>query len=69
MTDTLNAQNLKKVLWETLQDTKADVVEVEKSNAVASNAREILKTIKLQLDIARLSKQKVYEGLTSFAKE
>lgn len=53
--ETLTAKNLKNALWETLEDVKSGTMQPEKANAVATQAREILKTNSLQLKISALA--------------
>lgn len=48
----LSASNLKTALWSTLNQVKAKKITPGHADAVASQAREILRTVKTQLLIA-----------------
>jgi len=49
---TLTASNLKEALWITLNQVKAKRMLPGHADAVASQAREIIRTVKLQLQIS-----------------
>jgi hypothetical protein len=49
---TLTASNLKEALWITLNQVKSKKVLPGQADAVASQAREILRTVKVQLQIS-----------------
>lgn len=55
----LTAVNLKQALWETLNGLKDGTVECGNADAIASQAREILRTTKIQLQISSLSKRDI----------
>lgn len=55
----LNAKNLKDVLWTTLNDVKEGNIDAGKADAIASQAREIIRTTKVQLQISSLSNRDV----------
>lgn len=55
----LSAVNLKNALWETLNDIKSDKMQANQGDAIASQAREILRTVKVQLQIAGHTKRSV----------
>lgn len=63
----LNANNLKNVLWKTMQDLSADKCQPAQADAMASQAREILRTVKLQLQIAQQSKRSVPLDIVTFS--
>lgn len=63
----LNAVTLKNSLWETLQNIKSGDLEAAKGDAIASQAREILRTIKTQVMIIDKSKQEMTNELKEFA--
>lgn len=65
----LTATNLKKALWETLNDVKTGVKQPAEADAIASQAREILRTTKVQLQIASQSKRTVTADLINFAEK
>ena len=51
-TNNLTASNLKEALWTTLNAVKAKRMLPGHADAVASQAREILRTVKVQLQIS-----------------
>lgn len=51
-TSNLTASNLKEALWVTLNKVKAKQMLPGHADAVASQAREILRTVKVQLQIS-----------------
>jgi len=55
----LNASNLKSALWETLNQVKEGTMQAGNADAVASQAREILRTVKVQLQVTQQSKRSV----------
>jgi hypothetical protein len=64
----LNAINLKAVLWETLKGVRAGKLTPSQGDVVASQAREILRTSKVQLAIFGQAGQGVSQELIDFAK-
>lgn len=64
---TLTAINLKSVLWDTLNDIKSDKMLPGQGDAIAAQAREILRTVKVQLQIAGQSKRQVPVDVIEFA--
>lgn len=54
-TPTLNASNLKAALWETLNGIKSGSVQASDGDAIAAQAREILRTVKVQAAVSRQS--------------
>lgn len=65
----LNATNLKAALWETLQDLKSGAVQPGQGDAIAAQAREILRTVKVQLQVTSHSKRSVPLDLIDFAEK
>ena len=63
----LSAVNLKNALWETLQAIKADTMQANQGDAIASQAREILRTVKVQLQVAQQSKRPIPVEITEFS--
>jgi hypothetical protein len=53
----LTANSLKDVLWETLIDIKTDQMLPSRGDAIAAQAREILRTVKTQMQIANQAKR------------
>lgn len=64
----LNAVNLKSELWDTLQAVKAGKVTPATGDVVASQAREILRTVKTQLQVFSQAGESVAAELIDFAK-
>ena len=64
----LNAVNLKQSLWETLQSLRNGTITPGAGDAVASQAREILRTVRTQLQIFTQSGKSVTNELIDFAK-
>jgi hypothetical protein len=63
----LSATNLKTALWETLNDIKGDKMLAAQGDAIAAQAREILRTVKVQLQICAQSKRNVPTEVIDFA--
>jgi hypothetical protein len=65
----LTASNLKSALWGTLNDIKSGVVQPGQGDAITSQAREILRTIKVQLQVTAQSKRAVPADVISFSEK
>lgn len=65
----LSATNLKNALWDTLNQIKSDKMLAAQGDAIASQAREILRTIKVQLQICAQSKRNVPTDVIDFAEK
>lgn len=65
----LTATNLKKALWETLNDIKTGSVQPGQGDAIAAQAREILRTVKVQLQVTNQSKRSVPADVIAFAEK
>lgn len=52
----VNSSGLKSALWDTLNQVKAGTMSPTVANSVATQAREILRTVKVELDIGRAGK-------------
>lgn len=63
----LNAVNLKQSLWETLNNIKDGNLEAAKGDAIASQAREILRTVNTQVKIIDKAKSEISNELKDFA--
>jgi hypothetical protein len=63
----LTAQNLKSALWETLNAVKGGSMEPGQADAIASQAREILRTTNTQLRIAQQAKRQVSLDVITFS--
>ncbi len=68
-TKELSAINLKNALWETLNAIKDGTIQPAQGDAVASQAREILRTVKVQLQVTNQSKRSVPLDVISFAEK
>lgn len=65
----LTASNLKTALWETLGAVKDGNMLPSQGDAIASQAREILRTVKVQLQISAQSKAAVPKSLREFSEK
>ena len=63
----LTASSLKDVLWETLTDLKQDNIMPQRADAIAAQSREILRTIKVQLQVAGQAKRGVPQDIIDFS--
>lgn len=63
----LNAENLKEVLWETLQSVRNGKMEAGQGDAIASQAREILRTTIVQLKVAQQSNRVISQDVLDFS--
>ena len=63
----LSATSLKDVLWETLTDLKAENILPNRADAIAAQSREILRTIKVQLQVAGQAKRGVPMEIIDFS--
>ena len=66
MSDKLSAVNLKNALWDTLQAIKTDAMLPAQGDAIAAQAREILRTVKVQLQVVAQSKRNVPTEVIDF---
>jgi hypothetical protein len=65
----LSASSLRDVLWETLNDVRRNDMMPNRADAVASQAREILRTVKTQLQITSAAKRGVPQDIIDFAEK
>lgn len=65
----LSATALKQALWETLNSVKDDKMQPAQGDAVAAQAREILRTVKTQLQVCGQSKRSVPLEVIEFAEK
>jgi len=63
----LTAQNLKEALWETLNNVKDGIMQPMQADAIASQSREILRTVNTQLRISSQAKRDVSADVIKFA--
>lgn len=69
MSDKLSAVNLKNALWDTLKSVKDDNMLPGQADAVASQAREILRTVKTQLQVCAQAKRNVPTEILDFVEK
>lgn len=65
----LNASNLKSELWKTLNDLRNNTIQPGHGDAIASQAREILRTVRTQLMVTQQAKRSVPADVISFAEK
>ena len=65
----LSATSLKQALWETLNSIKADTMQPGQGDAIAAQAREILRTVKVQLQVSQQSKRSIPADVIAFAEK
>lgn len=65
----LTANNLKQALWETLNDIRSGNRQPNEGDAIASQAREILRTVKVQLQISGQAKRNVPTEIIDFSEK
>ena len=65
----LTATNLKSALWETLNSIKSGNMQPSEGDAIASQAREILRTTNTQLRIAQQSKRPIPSEVLGFSEK
>lgn len=63
----LKASTLRDVLWETLIDVRQNTIQANRADAVATQAREILRTVKTQLQVTNAAKRPVPQDIIAFA--
>lgn len=63
----LSASSLKDILWETLTDLKHENILPNRADAIAAQSREILRTIKVQLQVAGQAKRGVPQEIVEFS--
>jgi hypothetical protein len=65
----LTASSLKEALWETLNSIKTENMQPGQGDAIASQAREILRTVNTQLRVVGQAKRQVPAEVIKFAEE
>ncbi len=63
----LKATALKDILWETLNDLRSNQLPANRADAIAAQAREILRTVKTQLQVTNAAKRPVPKDIVEFA--
>jgi hypothetical protein len=66
---TLNASNLKSELWNTLCELRTGAIQPGQGDAIASQAREILRTVRTQLMVTGQAKRSVPVDCIEFAEK
>jgi hypothetical protein len=62
----LSAQSLKQTLWDTLNAVKDRTLDPTLANAVSANSREIMRVVKIEVGIAKVTGKKQSASLTGF---
>lgn len=65
----LTAVNLKDALWETLNNLKDKKIQPAEADSIATQSREILRTVNTQLRISSQSKRQVPVELVEFSEK
>ena len=65
----LTAANLKNELWKTLQELRSGAIQPGQGDSIASQAREILRTVRTQLMVTSQSKRAVPADCITFAEK
>lgn len=65
----LSASELKKALWSTLNDLRSGTVQPGQGDAIATQAREILRTVKVQLQVTAQAKRSVPVDVIQFSEK
>jgi hypothetical protein len=67
--EALTANNLKDALWETLKGVQSGDTKPAEADSIAAQAREIIRTVKVQLQVAAQTNRDVPVGVVSFSEE
>lgn len=65
----LTASNLKDVLWSTMTDLQSGAIQPGQGDAIAAQAREILRTVRTQLMVTSQAKRSVPADVISFSEK
>lgn len=65
----LTAVNLKDVLWTTMNDLQRGEIQPGQGDAIAAQAREILRTVRTQLMVTSQAKRSVPADVITFAEK
>lgn len=57
------------MLWETLIDLRVNQMPANRADAIAAQAREILRTVKTQLQVTNAAKRPVPQKIVEFAEQ
>lgn len=61
----LNADNLKKLLWQNIHSVKTKRIGVKEANSICANARTILDVAKTEITLAKMSGQTLKQKFIS----
>ncbi len=67
MNNQLTAEQLKEALWDSLKSVKSGQMQPAVGDSVAGLGREILRTVKVQLQVSNQSKRSVPQDVIDFA--
>ena len=67
MNNQLTAEQLKEALWDSLKSVKNGQMQPAVGDSVAGLGREILRTVKVQLQVSNQSKRSVPQDVIDFA--
>jgi len=65
----LTAENLKETLWETLHELRDGKIQTKDADAVAGQAREIVRATNIQLRVLNQAKANITAKMVQFASE
>ncbi len=65
----LTASNLKGVLWSTMTDLQSGAIQPGQGDAIAAQAREILRTVRTQLMVTSQAKRSVPADVITFSEK
>lgn len=65
----LTASNLKNVLWDTMNELKTGTIQPGQGDAIAAQAREILRTVRTQLMVTSQAKRSVPADVITFSEK
>lgn len=65
----LTSENLKQELWETLHDIRNKKIEANTAQAIASQAREILRAVRLELIASNMTNKKILINFVNGSKQ
>lgn len=65
--NTLTAENMKDQLWETFRLLRDDKIAAPQACAIAKQAKEILRVVKIQMAIAKETERKIPQRLITFS--
>lgn len=65
----LTASSLKEVLWTTMKDLQSGNIQPGQGDAIAAQAREILRTVRTQLAVVGQAKRGVPVDVIAFAEK